>query len=285
MKWLSNLRRETPEESGPAAVAAENSMPNPAGPNFTGPNSTGPNSTGPNPTGTEFAAASTGVSPPGPPPVDASVARSGGEQSAQCGNPPAASETPAGEIAAASAPAAESLEAPVDFPALLETIRAELTAGQAQLRDDQQALNELFATRLRSDEAQGRAVERLYDELRQYKTNFVRQQILPLLKEVIFCHDFLTGQIERLAVDGGAADPAAARQMLTDLLFKYDVEPYRSEADTFDPKQQQCTRTIPTGRSELDKTIAARGLEGFRSENELVRREQVSVYKFTPGAE
>lgn len=275
MKWPFNLRHEEPEESDPTVVAAENSTPNPAGPNLTGPNPTGP----------DIAAASTGATPPDPPRVDASVALSGVEQSAKCGNLPTASETPAGDPTAPSAPAAGNLGTPDDIPTLLETMRAELAAGQEQLRDDQKALNELFATRLRSDEAQGRAVERLYDELRQYKTNFVRQQLLPLLKEVIFCHDFLTGQIERLAAGLDAADPAAARQMLTDLLFKYDVEPYRSEADTFDPKQQQCTRTIPTGRNELDRTIAARGLEGFRSGNELVRREQVSVYKFTPGAE
>src|SRR5262249_55190677 len=126
---------------------------------------------------------------------------------------------------------------------------------------------------------------------RQYKSNFVRQQLLPLLKEVIFCHDFLTAQIERLAAvteDAGASASralAAAQQMLADLMFKYDVEPFRADGEQFDPKWQQCTQTIPTDRSEADKTLASRGLTGFRSPEGVVRREQVTVYKFTPGAE
>jgi molecular chaperone GrpE (heat shock protein) len=178
-----------------------------------------------------------------------------------------------------------------DPGALLQQMRDELSAGQRELCEGQRALNDLFSTRFRSDEAQARAVEKLHDELRQYKTNFVRQQLLPLLKEVIFCHDFLTEQVARLAVESaGTPDPAlralaSAQQMLIDLMFKYDVEPFRSEGEQFDPKCQQCTQTVAADRTEDDRTIAARGLTGFRSPEGIVRREQVTVYKFTPGAD
>lgn len=183
----------------------------------------------------------------------------------------------------------------------------ELAAAQKDLAKQQRELNDLFSTRLRSDEAQARAVEKLHDELRQYKSNFVRQQILPVLKEVIFCHDFATNELIRLtpaAPTGGEeassatagslavsrvdAAPAVkaleiARQMLQDLLFKYDVEPYRNDEAAFDPKSQQCMQTTPTDRSELDKKVATRGLEGFRGPDGILRREQVTVYKFHPG--
>lgn len=179
---------------------------------------------------------------------------------------------------------------PRDAAQLLFSRLDELVSDQRQVADRQRQLNELFATRLRSDEAQAKAVEKLHDELRQYRSNFVRQQTLPLLKEVIYCHDFLSNELRRAQDAGGDAGTGSvraldvARQMLLDLLFKYDVEPYRNEDEPFDPKSQQCSQTLPTDRAELDKQIAGRGLEGFRGPDGIVRREQVSVYRFQPAA-
>lgn len=159
------------------------------------------------------------------------------------------------------------------------------------LGEAQKALQEQFGARIRSDEVQAKALETLHDDLKQYKANFVRQQMLPLLKEVIFCHDFVASQVDRASADEAAASTpavsalAATKQMLLDLLFKYDVEPYQAEGEQFDPKNQQCARTVPTGRADADKTIAGRIQAGFRSPDGIVRREQVTVFKFTPGAE
>ncbi|MGQ0637597.1 MAG: hypothetical protein ACT4QC_23560 [Planctomycetaceae bacterium] len=183
------------------------------------------------------------------------------------------------------------IEAPGREFSVVKLVLAELTAGLGGVSEQQRQLNELFASRLRSDDAQARAVEILHDELRQYKSGFVRQQVLPLLKEVIFCHDFATNEIARLGGASQAGDSGAPvrpleviRQMLLDLLFKYDVEPFRSEGDVFDPKSQQCTQMLAADHNDLDKRIAARGLEGFRGPEGIVRREQVNVYKFSPGA-
>ena len=111
---------------------------------------------------------------------------------------------------------------------------------------------------------------------------------MPLLKEVIFCQDLLVQELERQQRtesnrEGAIRALEVARQMLVDILFKYDVEPFRVASDQFDPKLQQCTRTVPTESVAEDKQIASRGLEGFQSADGIVRREQVTVYKFTPG--
>lgn len=167
-------------------------------------------------------------------------------------------------------------------------------AGQlAHLATEQAALRELFDARLRSDEVQGKMLERLHDELQQYKGNFVRQSLIPLLKEAIFCHDFVVQQADKvrsLPPESGGASPAstqqatqaleAVRQMLVDLLFKFDVEPYRGEGELFDPRRQQCLRTIPTDQPELDRRVAALGAIGFQQGEAILRREHVSVYKY-----
>jgi molecular chaperone GrpE (heat shock protein) len=200
-------------------------------------------------------------------------------------SPFVAASPPAGGLE--SPPAGDSLSAEQLKQLLGESLQSLLQP----VSDSQKALQEQFAARIRSDEVQAKALETLHDDLKQYKANFVRQQMLPLLKEVIFCHDFVAAQVSRAAGEAqGESSPAASalaatRQMLLDLLFKYDVEPYQGESEMFDPKIQQCARTVPTGRAEADKTIAGRTQTGFRSPDGIVRREQVTVYKFTPGAE
>ncbi len=162
-------------------------------------------------------------------------------------------------------------------------------AALAELGARQEELTRLFESRIHSDEVQGRAVERLSDELRDYKTGFIQQQMLPLFKDIIFCHDFVTSELTRLRraePDGGDLGKTLEMtgQMLLDLLFKYDIEPYRCEGGQFDPKYQQCTRTTPTETATQDKHIAEVGLTGFRSPTGVVRREQVGVWKYKPPA-
>ena len=71
-------------------------------------------------------------------------------------------------------------------------------------------------------------------------------------------------------------------RMLLDVLSKYDIEPVRSDSPHFDRKSQQCVGTKETSDSTLDRTIAHRGLIGFTDGVRIVRREQVTVYKYSP---
>lgn len=63
-------------------------------------------------------------------------------------------------------------------------------------------------------------------------------------------------------------------------LSRHGVEPFSIPSAVFDPRQQTCLETIPTDRSERHQKIAARLVPGYRSEQDLIRRERVSVYVF-----
>jgi molecular chaperone GrpE len=165
----------------------------------------------------------------------------------------------------------------------------ELFAIQKRQAEELARLRELFESRLRSDDVQNRSLDRLLDELRDYKANFVRQQWQPLLREVIDCHDFTAKESQRLAAEESTSSEASAslgvlRQMLLDLLSRYDIEPYRHESELFDAKWQQCIKTVLSSNPEDDKRIAEQGVPGFRQGEQLVRREQVVVYKFKSGS-
>ena len=186
-----------------------------------------------------------------------------------------------------SEPAVE--QAPAENPLVALAAQIEqLQSAVNTVSSQQQQLLELYQSRLRSDELQLKAQEKLFDELNSYKTNFVRQQSQPIWKEVIACHDFVTHALRTAEQSGGPAPESTSStlallsQMLLDLLFKYDVEPFRSEGGAFDPKWQQCVKTIPTEDPALDKQIAEAGLTGFKFDELPLRREQVTVYRYRP---
>ena len=161
--------------------------------------------------------------------------------------------------------------------------------GLQDVAAKQDELRELFEARIRSDEVQGKALERLHDQVREYKTNFVRQEMQPLLRDLIYCYDVAADEVERANRTGPPPTPQETarafdhlRQMVADVLAKYDVEPYRCPGPEFDRREQQCVRTVPTTVEADEKKVAVVGAIGFRLADLIVRKEQVTVYKYTP---
>ncbi len=168
------------------------------------------------------------------------------------------------------------------------TALIDVAIGLQDLSAKQDGLRELFEARIRSDEVQAKALERLHDQVREYKTNFVRQEMQPLLRDLIYCYDYAADEVDRSNRSGPpptAQETARAfdhlRQMVADVLAKYDVVPYRSEGPEFDRREQQCVRTVPTTVESEEKKIAVVGAIGFRLADLIVRKEQVTVYKYT----
>jgi molecular chaperone GrpE (heat shock protein) len=153
------------------------------------------------------------------------------------------------------------------------------TQAVGSLASRQDELNRLFEDRLRSDQVQADVLQHLHDEMRAYRDNFIRKAQQGVLKEVMHCYDFVSGERDTGA-EGGIGSLDHLKDMLIDLLFKYDIEPFRSESDEFDRDSQQCLRTVPTPEPEKDRKVAARGLVGFRDRDGILRKEQVTVFKF-----
>jgi molecular chaperone GrpE (heat shock protein) len=181
----------------------------------------------------------------------------------------------------------DSLVAPGGAASLSASL-AETSVQIAALAAHQEELKSLFDSRLHSDEVQAKALERLHDQLQDYKSNFIRQALLPVLKDIIYCYDFAASAVPGAELEAAAQADAQAKalahlkQMLLDILFKYDVEPYRGEGEFFDRKTQQCVKTLPTDAEADDKKVAAPGVVGFRLGETIVRKEQVTLYKHMP---
>lgn len=161
----------------------------------------------------------------------------------------------------------------------------EIRGEQTEIRSDQAELRKLFESRIHSDQVQSRALERLHEELKGSRELLKRSEMAPVLKDIIFCHDFVAKELQHDA-DGGEPDWRKSfemlGQMLLDVLFKYDVEPFSSDSDEFDRSCQQCVKTESTDEPEQDRRIASVGLSGFRNEDRIIRREQVTVFRYRP---
>lgn len=161
----------------------------------------------------------------------------------------------------------------------------ELRGEQTEIRSEQSELRKLFESRIHSDQVQSRALERLHEELKGSRELLKRSEMAPILKDIIFCHDFVAKELQH-DEDGGEPDWRKSfemlGQMLLDVLFKYDVEPFSGDSDEFDRTCQQCVKTESTDEPEQDRRIASVGLSGFRNEDRIIRREQVTVFRYRP---
>jgi len=202
------------------------------------------------------------------------------------GDPPASTTVVESEPGAG--PAGE--ESPTLMAGLLTEMavaveRVARSVEQLQTRQDE--LRELFESRIRCDGVQVKAMEHLHDQLREYKANFVRQEMQPLLRDLIYCYDTAAQEVERARTSTApvtAEDATAAldhiRQMIADVLAKYEVESYRVPGPAFDRREQQCVGVVVTEDLSADKQVATLGAVGFRTRDMVIRKEQVTVFKY-----
>jgi molecular chaperone GrpE len=156
-----------------------------------------------------------------------------------------------------------------------------------------------FDREVRAEATREKVVDRLHSELQEYKQGLLLSAMRPVFVDLIQLHDDI-GKVAAAPGEGeGAAEgegenateseaAAVARryvallkgfqQGIEDVLYRQGVEPFQTEGDAFDPRQQRAIATAPTEDPALNKTVAARHRKGFRAGDRVIRPEVVSVY-------
>ena len=156
-------------------------------------------------------------------------------------------------------------------------------ADNRTLEEKVEALGELFKERLRSDSVQQKAFDQLYEELRQYKEDFVFQTEKPFLLDLLLFYDSLNWFQQSLQKQEMSADVIAdSFQYLLDefleLLYRRDVVPCES-SPTFDRRLHKAVRVIPSTDPRADWKVQAVLKRGFVRGDRLLRAEEVAVYR------
>lgn len=144
-------------------------------------------------------------------------------------------------------------------------------------------LTQLLRERLKADDAQQKAFDTLYEELRQYKEDFVYQAEKPFLLDMLLFYDslnwFHTSLQKREMSPEVVTD---SFQYLLDefleLLYRRDVVPCDG-AERFDRRLHKAVRVVPTNRGEEDWKIESVLKRGFLRADKVLRPEEVAVFR------
>lgn len=145
-------------------------------------------------------------------------------------------------------------------------------------------LTENLSRSAADNSVQQKAFDALYDELKQYKDDFIFQNEKPLLLDLLLFYDslnwFQTSLIKKEMSPEVVAD---SFQYLIDemveLLYRRDVLPMEPAKD-FDRKNHKVIKTVPAQSSGEDYTIDNVLKRGFTRGGRLLRAEEVVVRRF-----
>ena len=154
----------------------------------------------------------------------------------------------------------------------------------AQLQSQLTSITEMLSARRDRDEAQKQAFDKLYEELEQYKRDFVFQSEKPLLLDLLLYFDSLSWFQQSLLNQATSREVLAESfQYLIDefleLLYRRDVLPHEN-SDAFDPKTQRAIQVIPTQDPSRDQSVQRIIKPGFSRAGRTLRPAQVAVHRY-----
>lgn len=154
------------------------------------------------------------------------------------------------------------------------------------LAEEVGSLRETLEQVARRDEIQKQAFDALYEELRQYKEDFVFQAEKPLLLDLLLFYDSLNWfQQSLLKQEMGPDVIADSFQYLVDefleLLYRRDVLPQESRS-RYDRRVQKAVKVLSTDEAELDYHVVEVVKRGFSRAGRSFRPEEVVIYRYVP---
>ena len=144
-------------------------------------------------------------------------------------------------------------------------------------------MRQMVADRLSNDKVREKAFDQLYEELRQYKDDFLFQAEKPLLLDLLLFYDSLNWFQESLIKQDMSPDVLAdSFQYLIDefleVLYRRDVLPLE-ESKTFDRKVHKAVKVSDTDDPDADYRIDQVLKRGFQRADKQLRAEEVVILR------
>lgn len=128
------------------------------------------------------------------------------------------------------------------------------------------------------------AYDQLYEELRQYKANFLAESQRPLLKDVILVFDGIARSLAGFQAGPEAVDRKTVVDALThvkdellEVLYRRDIERITERPSKLDVGFQKPVERIATDKPEEDRDVTQVLREGFRLNGVVLRPQEVVV--------
>ena len=145
-------------------------------------------------------------------------------------------------------------------------------------------MRQMVADRLSNDKVREKAFDQLYEELRQYKDDFLFQAEKPLLLDLLLFYDSLNWFQESMVKQDMSPDVLAdSFQYLIDefleVLYRRDVLPLE-ESGTFDRKVHKAVKVSDTDDPDADYRISQVLKRGFQRADKQLRAEEVVILRY-----
>lgn len=157
-------------------------------------------------------------------------------------------------------------------------------ATLAALQSQVETLRQLVEQQSRREDIQRSAFDQLYEELRQYKDDFVFQAEKPLLLDLLLFHDSLVWF--RRGLDKGEMSPEVVSdsfqyliEEFLELLYRRDVLPTEPR-DEFHRESQKAVQVVYTDDVTLDWRIQRVVKRGFTRGERVLRPEEVILHRY-----
>lgn len=146
-----------------------------------------------------------------------------------------------------------------------------------------QAIRRALDEKQIGDETQSKAFDTLYEELKQYKDDFIYQAEKPLLLDLLLFYDSLNWFQESLVKKEMSMDVISdSFQYLIDefleVLYRRDVLAMEG-TPKFNPKFQKVVKVIPAEEAGQNQMVAQVLKRGFNRADRVLRSEEVVIYK------
>lgn len=151
----------------------------------------------------------------------------------------------------------------------------------------EQELERLRVAIDQQNEVQRRSFDTLYEELKQYKEDFIFQMEKPLLLDLLLFYDSLNWFQQSIIKGEMSPDVIAdSFQYLIDefleLLYRRDVVPMEG-TERFDRESQKAIQVVQTDDPEQDYAVKRVLKRGFVRNKRQLRAEEVVIHRHSSG--
>ncbi len=165
---------------------------------------------------------------------------------------------------------------------------ASLEVGLEKIEREMARIRSEFESKLKYDAHKNAIIDKLHDDLQEYKSDFLKKYVQSIIMDIIQIIDNIRKLVDHYQHQTPSEiDPSKMLDLLKgipsdleDLFFRQGVKPFTVEGNGFDPSRQRVLKTLTTGDQEKDKTVAESLRPGYEWEGQVIRPEMVTAYVY-----
>lgn len=183
----------------------------------------------------------------------------------------------------------EIIEMPIEDNDLDEKLgksMEEINKGLVTLKCEADYLKDLFNNKIKMDNHKEKIIDKLHNEVTEYKEGLIEKLTWPLILDLIIAIDNLNKTIENIKGKEELTKEYAikcingVKEDLDEILYRQGIEAYNDSDIKFEPKRHKLLKLSETGDIEKDRTISKTVKLGYEMGEKIIRKQLVDIYTY-----